>query len=214
MRLIATLLLCVGCATTRTDQTPTTPAVPAPTEPRGTPATEEARRLAAELETSLANPPPAAPEPTPPEPIWPEPFWTGYMVVRTDSVPPAVALIFAEGPNGDVITKQTFDDGVPLRAAIADSSGEYWLFPVTRGALLFKAVRVYNDGRVTVEAPIRTNRGDATIIAAALILDDPSGMASYRPCVHGVCGRLHKAVANRIVSCEGPGCADLMRPTP
>lgn len=206
MRLIATLLLALGCATTRTDERPTTPAVPAPTEPRGTPATEEARRLAAELETSLANPPPAVPEPTPPEPLW-----AGYMVVQTGSVPPAVAILF---PEDGIITRDVLADGIQLNAAVASSSGGYWLFPVTRGAMLFRAVRVYDDGRVTVEAPIRTNRGDATIIAAALVLDDPSGATMYTPCAHGVCGRLQKAVANRIVSCEGPGCADLMRPTP
>lgn len=75
-------------------------------------------------------------------------------------------------------------------------------------------MRVYDDGRVVVEAPIRTTHGDATIIAAAYVLDDPSGMAAYRPCARGVCGLLQKAIANRIVSCEGPGCADSMAPTP
>lgn len=206
MRLIATLLLCVGCATTRTDQPRTTPAAPAPAEPRGTPEDAEARRLAAELEASLASPPPAVPEPTPPEPIW-----AGYMVVRTDSVPPAVAILF---PEDGIITRDVLAEGVQLNAAAVSSDGAYWLFPVTRGALLFEAVRVYDDGRVTVEAPIRTKDGAATIVVAALVLDDPSGASVYTPCAHSVCGRLQKAVANRIVGCEGPGCADLMAPTP
>lgn len=201
---ISCVLLAFGCATTRTEPRPTTPDALSPAEAAET---AEATRLAAELEASLANPPPAVPEPTPPEPIW-----DGYMVVETGNVPPSVAILFPE--EGGLITQQTLDEGVRLNAATASSGDAYWLFPVTRGALLFRTVRVYDDGHVAVEAPIRTKNGAATIIVAASTLDDPSGMASYRPCARGVCGHLQKAVANRIVGCEGSGCADLMAPTP
>lgn len=206
MRLTTTLLLVLGCATARTDERSTTPTAPAPVEQRETAETAEVKQLAAELETSLANPPPAAPEPTPPEP-----FWAGYMVVQTNSVPPAVAVLFADD---GIITDSTLESGIPLRAARANSNDGYWLFPVTRGALLFTAVRVYDDGHAVVEMPLPTQYGYATVVVAAYTLEDPSGASEFTPCVHGVCGRLQKAVANHIVGCEGQGCADLAQPTP
>ncbi|MBI4434929.1 hypothetical protein HY635_03930 [Candidatus Uhrbacteria bacterium] len=193
MKTIATLLLLGGCATTRADDHATAPAVQAERA--------EAQRLAAELEASLANPPPVVAEPTPPDPVW-----VGYMVVNPDSVPPAVAILFAEG---GIISDETLANGIALRAAIASSDGGYWLYPVTRGALIFRAVRVYNDGRVTVEMPLHGEYDGTTIVVAAGILDNPSDATTYRPCSVGVCGHLRKA-ANRIVDCEGPGCTDLV----
>lgn len=206
MRLIATLLL-IGCATTLPEPRPTTPAVPAHAESLEGPQDREVKRLVAELDASLANPQPAVPESTPPEPLW-----TGYMVVETESVPPAVAIVFPEGPEGDVITNQTLADGIPLHTTTASAEGGYWLFPVTRGALLFHAVRVYDDGRVTVEIPLHGEYDDTTIIVAAGVLDDPSGATTYTPCAHGICGRLRKAVANHVAGCEGPHCAEVLKP--
>lgn len=152
---------------------------------------------------------PAVPEPTPPEPLW-----AGYMVVETGSVPPAVAILFPEGPEGDVITTQTLDEGVKLRAATANSDRGYWLFPVTHGGLVFHAVRVYDDGHVTVEMPMPTQYGYATLVVATVAQRPEATLLGYVPCVHSICGPLHKATANRIVGCEGPGCAEILRPTP
>ncbi|MDP3772941.1 MAG: hypothetical protein Q8Q85_01610, partial [Gemmatimonadales bacterium] len=142
MKTTATLLLLVGCATARPDARPTTPAAPTPTEEREAPEAQEAQRLAAELETSLANPPPVVPEPTPPDP-----FWAGYMVVNPAA--PSVAILFAEDA---IIDEAVLDHGVRLAPEPYGKTG--WRFPVTRGAQLMSAVRI-DDQHVTAEMPIR-----------------------------------------------------------
>jgi len=137
----------------------------------------------------------------------PEPIWSGYMIIDYDSVTPRVAILFTEDA---IISNETLASGVSLHATIVISGG-YWRYPVIRGALLFRAVRVYSDGRVSVEMPLHGERGGATLLVEAGALDNPSGLATVWPCSDGACGRLHKAVANRILGCEGPGCEDLYR---
>lgn len=198
MRLIATLLL-IGCATTLPEPRPTAPAVPAHAESLEGPQDPEVTRLAAELETSLASPPPAVPEPPPYEPIW-----HGYMIVKLDSVPPGVVIVFADD---GVITRDVLADGVQLNAATASANDGYWRFPITRGAVVSSAVRVYDDGRVVVELSY-TN---TTLLKAADVLKNSIGADVYALCSANICGRLYKATS-RIVGCEGQYCFMLVDP--